>query len=186
MIFEPLQFCNSRELFHSQKQSRVLAQTAWREMEAQDSLSDVSDDYGAGFRKGYADFLEFGGQGLPPAVPPRPYWRTKRKSTNNRQAVQDWFDGFTHGASAAQESGLREVLVLPTSLQLVPAFAPSANSQLPEEELPVPPTLDPRPSIENDGVEQAKMSMSSINARSHNAPHDENEFVLRIPDYRGN
>lgn len=119
-----------------------LAEDAWKKV--QDGR-DYPKDYRKGFREGFVDYLRFGGNGEPPPVPPRQYW--SQDSPGGRQAAQDWFAGFRHGAAMAHSSGNRELIVIPVSATLAvdhlqPGGVFGSNSIFPS----TPPALltDPR------------------------------------------
>jgi hypothetical protein len=90
------------------------AEEAWKEEQGKACAeANYSSDYGCGFKAGYADFLDYGGTGLPPATPPFRYRTTCYQTPDGHQAIEDYNAGFAHGASAARASGLRILKVLP-------------------------------------------------------------------------
>ncbi len=92
------------------------AEAAWKKVVAEHPDRPYSVIYGQGFRDGFADYLYAGGNGQPPVVPPWYYRRAVYETPEGLTAVEDWFAGFKHGAQVAQESGLRELVVVPVSL----------------------------------------------------------------------
>jgi len=88
---------------------------AWKHIQEMDD-HPYSEDYVCGFISGYVDYLDAGGNGEPPAMPPDRYQSFKYKSPQGQKAILDWFAGFRHGAGMARESGMRELIVLPLSL----------------------------------------------------------------------
>jgi hypothetical protein len=93
--------------------------------------------------------LFLGGAGNPPPVPPRRYWKRKFETPEGHLAIGQWYDGFAHGASAAQASGLRQLVTVPSSLGPVPGpmfgpahvpppLAPPSKLPPPVEEVPLP------------------------------------------------
>jgi hypothetical protein len=102
--------------FWSSRQYRRLAMCAWEDLQKGDPENNYSADYARGFKDGFADYLDAGGTGDPPAVPPRSYWKTKYQTPQGYQAIQDWFAGFRHGSAMAQESGFRQWITIPSSL----------------------------------------------------------------------
>ena len=72
---------------------------------------------GTGTRAGFSDgdYLEAGGTGQPPAMPPRRYWKAVYQSPEGRLAVQDWYRGFAYGAEMAKASGYRQLVTIPLS-----------------------------------------------------------------------
>jgi hypothetical protein len=89
-----------------------LAREAWAEVSQANPKHAFSPDYADGFIEGYADYLESGGNGQPPAVPPYRYRLSRYQTPEGVRAIEDWYAGFKHGAAVAQASGLREVIVL--------------------------------------------------------------------------
>jgi hypothetical protein len=81
---------------------------------ASPSLS-YSPDYGLGFRDGFTDYLD-AGPGNVPALPPRHYWKSRFQTPEGHQAILDWYDGFSHGAQVAAETGYRQFITLPSFL----------------------------------------------------------------------
>ncbi|MCA9192641.1 MAG: polysaccharide biosynthesis/export family protein [Planctomycetales bacterium] len=71
------------------------------------AFSPFSSDYEAGFEAGFVDYLMYGGPGQPPALPPRRYWWSACEGCGVGTAMEDWFNGFRHGASIAMNSGIR-------------------------------------------------------------------------------
>ncbi len=108
----------------------------------------ASPDYASGFKTGYADYLRAGGTGLPPPLPPRHYWGYRYQTAEGHQAIDQWYAGFRDGAGAAQASGYRQFMVVPTQTVLVPPLPPPlpgvANLLGVPAELPPPqPLLTP-------------------------------------------
>ncbi|MFK7818683.1 MAG: hypothetical protein AB8G99_08185 [Planctomycetaceae bacterium] len=61
-------------------------------------------DFAAGFRAGYHDVLN-GGAGCQPTLPPRSYWKACYRNAEGHCKVNAWFEGFSHGALAAEKDG---------------------------------------------------------------------------------
>ena len=162
---EPRQFCDSKDLVRTKKQNRRLAQDASRETETRLPDCAVSADYVDGFREGFADFLDYGGNGLPPVLPPRRYWRAKRRSAANRQAAQEWFDGFAHGTTAARQSGLRELATVPVSFRLAPAPPPVVGAPLQHEVVPEVRSMRRLPAISTESSAGEPMRTAFVQSR---------------------
>jgi hypothetical protein len=94
---------------------RRLANTAWHEVENSAEMESYSADYARGFKDGYADYLFAGGTGEPPSLLPGCYWGVHYETPQGYQAIQDWFSGYRHGVVAAQQSGLRDLVVFPVA-----------------------------------------------------------------------
>jgi hypothetical protein len=128
LIIEPFQYCNSFDTVEELARDRKLADAAWKRIICADGRRAYSDDYAKGFRRGYVDYLYAGGNGLPPPVPPREYWRVGYETPEGHQAIEDWFAGFRHGASVAMESGYRQFVVVPASAPYTPPVPPPIYS----------------------------------------------------------
>ncbi len=99
------------------------AKEAWQEAQAACPDQAFSKDYGEGFVAGFRDYLDAGGNGEPPPVPPFRYRLARYDSPEGHQAIEDWYAGFRHGVAAARASGLRELNVIPLSAPPVDAVA---------------------------------------------------------------
>ena len=64
-----------------------------------------SVDYAKGFEAGYFDVAS-GGDGCPPALPPKKYWSATYNSPVGQEHVKAWFQGFRDGAAAARADGV--------------------------------------------------------------------------------
>lgn len=128
--------------------NRHLAEQAWDEVREAIAAPAFSVDYARGFKDGYADYLTAGGSGDPPSLPPRCYWKAIYQTPEGKQATDDWFTGFRHGAWQAKSSGLRRVFVVPSSLPPPPPapIAIGAPALPPADEvLPSPRPVEPEP-----------------------------------------
>jgi hypothetical protein len=65
-------------------------------------------DYAQGFEDGYYDVAS-GGDGCPPALPPKKYWRATYSTPAGAEHVDAWFQGFRDGAAAATADGAASV-----------------------------------------------------------------------------
>lgn len=61
-------------------------------------------DFAGGFRAGYQDILN-GGAGCQPTLPPKNYWKSCYRTPEGHCRINAWFEGFSHGALAAQQDG---------------------------------------------------------------------------------
>jgi hypothetical protein len=138
-----------------------LAREAWQAVARAHPESAWSADFGDGFQDGFADYLESGGNGQPPAVPPFRYRLARYQTPAGYRAIEDWYAGFRDGAAAAQSSGLREQFILPLSAPPINAVerrpggpAPAAaGAPAPAHGPPAPlPDLPPPRKAEPGGV----------------------------------
>jgi len=114
VVIHPLQWNRYSDAIGRHLRDKSLAEEAWDEVCSRDG--DVySRHYRRGFFDGFNDYLDKGGTGDPPVAPPRGYWRVYFQNAEGHQAIQDWFDGFRHGSSIAQASGVRDFVVIPLS-----------------------------------------------------------------------
>jgi hypothetical protein len=107
--------------------NHCLAQSAWGEWSwCYDDLNEPFH-FACGFKAGYRNILE-GGNGCQPTLPPKCYWKPKYQSPDGRCKINAWFDGYSHGALAAQQDGygsLQEIPMSPTArMNLESRFAP--------------------------------------------------------------
>ena len=61
-------------------------------------------DFACGFRAGYLDVVN-GGVGCQPTLPPKQYWKACYRNAEGHCRVNQWFEGFSHGAVAAEQDG---------------------------------------------------------------------------------
>jgi hypothetical protein len=126
------------------RRNHQLAHDAWNEVRGANPGHSFSTEYEDGFYQGFLDYLDAGGSGEPPAFPPRKYWGVHYQTAAGYQAVQDWFTGFRHGATTARDSGVRQYIILPSSLPELqtgpaePAPAPEATAPGAAAELDLP------------------------------------------------
>jgi hypothetical protein len=131
------------------------AQAAWRQVQRDAPDHPYSKDYEDGFLEGYVDYLDAGGNGEPPMVPPFRYRLTCFKNEAGVRAVEAWYAGFRQGAAGARASGQRELILVPLPGPITappqrhellqPASPPPATPAQPEEPAQVlpPPRLAP-------------------------------------------
>lgn len=105
-------------------------------------------DYRRGFVDGFTDLLDYGGVGEPPPVPPPSYRLFGYMTPEGLAAMEDWKNGFRHGAATARASNLRELTTLPVYwgpvYPSVPKNAPREKAPASEKkEMPAPPPVPP-------------------------------------------
>ena len=92
----------------------VLACKAWGEWSWCYDELDYPSHFAKGFRAGYENILA-GGKGCQPTLPPRLYWKPCFQTPKGQCQTQSWFDGYSHGALAAQQDGYGNINTLPMS-----------------------------------------------------------------------
>ncbi len=130
-VVEPLHYASHLSDITSKARFRGLAQSAFASVRAH-ACADLDDyecepfsaDYQLGFEDGFVDFLDAGGTGSPPPLPPRRYWKAKYQTPPGQCAVADWFRGYEHGTVSARESGWRHLVMVPVSDSLVSTTQP--------------------------------------------------------------
>ena len=94
--------------------NHILAQRAWGEWSWCYDELDQPKHFAGGFKDGYIDVIN-GGNGCQPTLPPKCYWKPHYQSPEGRSCVEAWFDGFSHGALAAQQDGQANLGQIPIS-----------------------------------------------------------------------
>jgi hypothetical protein len=80
------------------------ASQAWHRHKAAFIGHPYLRDFAEGFRAGYMDVAN-GANGCTPALPPRKYWNWRYQTAEGQAKVAAWFEGYPHGARAAEEDG---------------------------------------------------------------------------------
>jgi len=113
----------------------VTAQKAWNEWSWCYNDLDYPYHFSHGFKDGYQNVLG-GGNGCQPTLPPRCYWKPCYKTAEGRCKVAAWFDGYSHGALAAQQDGhgnTHHIPISPTARQnLISRNAPPSAASFDE------------------------------------------------------
>ncbi len=94
---------------------RWAAKHAWRDMKDVYADVDCNGHFGSGFRDGYYA-VATGGSATPPVLPPRRYWTSRYTGPDGQPETIAWFDGYSHGALAAEQDGYafsRQVTISP-------------------------------------------------------------------------
>ena len=107
---EPIEYFDQQAL-HARL--RGDARKALRDVQDRLGPRALADDYGEGFLDGYVDYLEHGGESLPPAVPPLKYRRSRFLNQDGHARIHEYFAGFQQGADTACHSGERSFLTVP-------------------------------------------------------------------------
>jgi hypothetical protein len=99
------------------------ASRSWREREPQFYGHPHLKDFGEGYRQGYRD-VAAGGIGCPPALPRRRYWSWRYQTGEGQQKVAAWFEGYPHGARAAEEEGANRWREIQVSASIEAQYSP--------------------------------------------------------------
>ncbi|MCH7685640.1 MAG: hypothetical protein IH899_02990 [Planctomycetes bacterium] len=86
------------------RQNKTLAQKAWERLGPQTCDFLHEDHYQNGFIAGHMD-TALGKSGCSPALPPRKYWESTYLSSQGREQIDAWFQGYSLGASLAKLDG---------------------------------------------------------------------------------
>lgn len=105
-------YCEEKDEAISMATYRSWADEAWAETGACCPEDCLAPDYAWGFREGFAEFVYAGGNGEPPAMPPRVYWQADMRNREGAAAVNSWFEGYRQGARVAREGGYRDVTTI--------------------------------------------------------------------------
>src|SRR5579883_3374108 len=130
----------------------LLANSAWKTYQGEHPDCAGSADFAKGFKRGYADYLEYGDCSCRP-LPPQRYWKIRHETPEGRAATVAWLDGFRAGAAAAKASGYRELIVVPVGKSNLPPGglppgAPSAaavGDGTAAPAMPMPPSTEQLP-----------------------------------------
>jgi hypothetical protein len=112
MSYEPEYWCSQEKSEHWARRS---AREAWRDWCECQPKHSSSADYREGFLDGFSDYLELGGTGAPPPVPPKQYWSACYQSAEGHQAILEWYAGFRDGACMACQSGCHSCEMIPSN-----------------------------------------------------------------------
>ena len=84
--------------------NHVWSWQAWRARQHMFTGQQQFYSFGEGFRDGYKA-VAAGGDGCPPAIPPRQYWSYSYQTPEGQMKVAAWFAGYPYGVQAAREDG---------------------------------------------------------------------------------
>lgn len=146
VVYSPLYAVTEKLDHHRHVQ---LAHEAWMQMATRYTEFEFSCDYRSGFVDGFADYLDYGGIGEPPPIPPPGYRLSGYETPTGLALMEEWNAGFRHGASTAKFSGLRTLVTIP--VYMGPTY-PTATVNPPrpkvkseKEVAPVPKPIEPAP-----------------------------------------
>lgn len=166
LLIEPIHYCDSADKVVEWTRDCKLAKEAWERIEKENPSQTFSPDYADGFKFAFADYLYAGGDGTPPVLPPRSYWKPKYETPVGVQAINEWYAGFRHGAAAAHASGYRTYVTVPTWVQPQGRGAPRypEASAGPAPAAPTGPEALPTPRITKDNAPERGRPSPPTNA----------------------
>jgi hypothetical protein len=157
LIELPIQSCDEVKL---KARSRRRAEEAWEEVRKSMPDECWAKDYARGFKDGYADYLDYGGNGEPPATPPFAYRLRRYQTPQGLRDIEEWYAGFRHGSAVARTSGYRETNVIPLS-------SPPINTVERNPVIEQPPPLAPPPEPLPAPAETEQLNPPKKVSRSH-------------------
>ena len=114
LVREPIDRANEYKSSHRFKEE---ARLAWRDARRRPGPRTYSPASKDGFKEGYADHLQNGGQPVPPGVPPpRDRSHPRTFTPEGHAAACDYSTGFKFGAELACSTGRREFPTVPVLL----------------------------------------------------------------------
>ena len=139
LVVAPFQYREHRDQKLSESYACGVAREAVDRMSS--TNPGLGSDYLAGFEQGVIDFITYGGDQLPPILPPRQYWQLEYRAGDLKDAGQQWLQGCEAGRQYAETTGLRglqPVRVHPPSLQTIDyptSDSPLFNTPQPQSSL---------------------------------------------------
>lgn len=99
-LFLSLSGCTAMSDCKYEMGQKIRTSQAWHEF---DGCNDqcFTCDYRDGWKKGYYDVLT-GGDGRPPVVPPKKYWKPPVFTEHDPSRQNDWYTGYQDGVSCAK------------------------------------------------------------------------------------
>jgi hypothetical protein len=142
VFVEPCEYCPQLDAYTEKKRDERMAAAAWCRVQ-KSAGEPLSEDYGDGYQDGYVDYLFAGDPANPPALPPRRYFRARYETPVGHRAIEDWYAGYQRGVADARQSGLRQLVTVPT-----PVPGPLVGDRLPNPVITGPPRdFEPAPAI---------------------------------------
>ncbi len=157
-LFLSLSGCTALSDCKYEMGQKIRTGQAWHEFDGCNEQCFTSD-YRDGWKQGYYDVLT-GGDGRPPVVPPKKYWKPPVFTEHDPSRQNHWFTGYQDGASCAKTQP--DFHYLPTFMapSMHPAFyghetvevhAPVDHGVISEPHGPMPESIDNEaaPSVES-------------------------------------
>lgn len=99
-LFLTLSGCTSLSDCKYEMGQKIRTGQAWHEFDGCNEQC-FTCDYRDGWKQGYYDVLT-GGDGRPPVVPPKKYWKPPVFTEHDPSRQNDWYTGYQDGASCAK------------------------------------------------------------------------------------
>ena len=99
------------------KHNKWIAYRAWRAHKGYWDCEPHRKDFGDGFREGYYDSMNGGGE-CPPTLPPRKYWSVHNTGPCSKEKTVAWYNGYAAGSMAAVSEGMRDRNRIVTASQI--------------------------------------------------------------------
>jgi hypothetical protein len=119
--------------------NKLYAEQAWQASKSMYSDVECRSHFADGFCAGYRN-VAAGGNGCVPKLPPRKYWKVGYQSPAGRQKALAWFNGYSHGAVAAEQDGVAGWSRITVAPNTCPSCVAAPGGELPSPE-PGPPML---------------------------------------------
>ncbi len=98
---------------HLTNRMHAYAKKGWQEYKDSTPGLDQNHAFKNGFLDGFYSYLDAGGKCVPPATPPRKYWRYSSLTSEGAQLVRDYMEGYREGTLQAKDSNYRDILLVP-------------------------------------------------------------------------
>jgi hypothetical protein len=99
-LFLSLSGCTALSDCKYEAGQKIRTSQAWHEFDGCNEQCFTSD-YRDGWKRGYYDVLT-GGDGRPPVVPPKKYWKPPVFTEHDPSRQDEWYTGYQDGASCAK------------------------------------------------------------------------------------
>jgi len=147
-LFLSLSGCTAMSDCKYEMGQKIRTGQAWHEFDGCNEQC-FTCDYRDGWKQGYYDVLT-GGDGRPPVVPPKKYWKPPVFAEHDPSRQNDWYTGYQDGASCAKTQP--DFHYLPTFMaptmhpayyghETVEVHAPEDHSVTTEAQDPMPETM---------------------------------------------
>lgn len=135
---------------HDKFDSKIAWDRSRRDWKGQDHRIDFAN----GFKNGYYDAIQGGGQ-CPPTIPPRKYWSVHNRGPEAECRVVAWYDGYSMGVAQAHSDGMTNRGRMVTSAQIHGLNKPSVVEwPTPAGGAPIPELVPPAPGMLPPAVDE--------------------------------